>query len=286
MNHPSSLILHSYHSSVVKSAKLLYYPPAYEYAKPTGDSVAEGQQTLCVYAGYPPIGAGIGHFGRLAPPRQGARPVGRARRNLRHRAGPLRGHHRPQRQRQEQPAQAYRPHHPAHDGADRSARPGQRPARTGRRLPPGPDRPREHLPQRLRPRPKPAADRRTVRRDRRLLRTGPLYRHAGQALLLRHVHAPRLQCGHPRAARHPDRGRDSGGGRPDLPGQVHGPHHGDEARRGDDPVHQPRPVHHRQPVQRRHLARPWARAPGWPGRASPGSIPRPPFPARRRAAQL
>ena len=62
------------------------------------------------------------------------------------------------------------PHHRADRGARRAARARRKPARGRHRLPPGADRPREHLSQRRHPGHEARRDRPQVRRDRRVRR--------------------------------------------------------------------------------------------------------------------
>ena len=68
------------------------------------------------------------------------------------------------------PAEGPQPDHRADRGRDRAPRPGRQPAGGRHRLPPGADRPREHLPQRRHPRHDPPGDAAEVRRDRRVRR--------------------------------------------------------------------------------------------------------------------
>ena len=64
--------------------------------------------------------------------------------------------------------------------------------------------------------------RRAVRRDRRVLRTRAVPRHAGQAVLERHVHAARLLGRGPPRAGDPARRRGAGGWRRRVPEEVPG----------------------------------------------------------------
>ena len=68
----------------------------------------------------------------------------------------------------------------------------------------------------------PRRDRPQVRRDRRLRRGRAVPRHAGQALLQRHVRAPGLRRRGPPRAGDPDRRRGAGGGRRRVPEEVPG----------------------------------------------------------------
>ena len=68
-----------------------------------------------------------------------------------------RRHHRPQRRGQEHAAEDPQPDHRADRGRGRHPRPRRQPAGGRHRLPPGADRPREHLPQRRDPRHEPRA---------------------------------------------------------------------------------------------------------------------------------
>ena len=79
------------------------------------------------------------------------RVLGAARRRLRGQARRDLRDHRPQRRRQEHPAEDPLPDHPADRGGGAAARAGRRAARGRHRLPPRADRPREHLPQRRDP---------------------------------------------------------------------------------------------------------------------------------------
>ena len=74
-------------------------------------------------------------------------------------------------------------------------RPRRQPARGRHRLPSRAHRPREHLSQRRHPRHDARRDQAQVRRDRRLRRSRAVPRHAGQALLERHVRAAGLRGG-------------------------------------------------------------------------------------------
>ena len=102
-----------------------------------------------------------------------------------------RRHHRPQRRRQVHAAQDPLAHHRADRGRGRDPRPRRQPARGRHRLPPRAHRPRERLPERRDPRHEARGDRAQVRRDRRLRGGRAVPRHAGEALLERHVRAPR-----------------------------------------------------------------------------------------------
>ena len=64
--------------------------------------------------------------------------------------------------------------------------------------------------------------RKQVRRDRRLRRGREVPRHAGQALLLRHVRPPRVCRRRPPGAGDPDRRRGAGGGRCGVSEEVPG----------------------------------------------------------------
>ena len=108
--------------------------------------------------------------------RQDARPedqrllLGARRRDVHRRAG--RGHRADgaQRLRQEHAAQARHGRDAPDLGPGPHPRPGLRPDRDRRRLPPADDRPREHLHERRHPRHDRGRDRREVRRDRRVRR--------------------------------------------------------------------------------------------------------------------
>ena len=106
------------------------------------------------------------------------------------------------------------------DGPRRDPRPRRQPAGGRHRLSPRADRPREHLPQRRHPRHEPRRDRPQVRRDRRLRRGREVPRHAGQALLQRHVRAARVRGGGAPRAGDPDRRRGAGGRRRRVPEEV------------------------------------------------------------------
>ena len=83
------------------------------------------------------------------------------------------------------------------------------------------DRPRERVPLRLDPRHAREEVDAQVRRHRRLLRDRRVHRHAGQALLQRHVRAPGVRRRGASRARHPAARRSAGGRRPRVPAQVH-----------------------------------------------------------------
>ena len=136
------------------------------------------------------------------------------------RSGEVVGADRPQRRRQEHPAEDPLADHRADQRLGRRHRPGRLAARGRHRLPPRADRSREHLPQRLDPGHATRGDPRQVRRDRRLRRDRALPRHPGQALLERDVGPARL-CGRgPPRARDPARRRGARGRRRLLPAQV------------------------------------------------------------------
>ena len=154
--------------------------------------------------------------GAAAPPAPGCGParfLGAQGRRFRDPAGRGGGRHRPQRRRQEHPAENPVAHHRADGRPGPAQRPGRQPARSRHRLPSGADRPREHLPQRRHPRHEAPGDRPPVRRHRRLRRAGKIPRHAGQALFERHVRAAGLQRGRPHRAGDPAGGRGAGGRR-------------------------------------------------------------------------
>ena len=109
----------------------------------------------------------------------------------------------------------------------RSERPRRQPARGRHRLPSRADGPREHLPERRDPRHDPRRRCGALRRDRRLLRRREVHRHAGQALLGRHVCAPGLRRRGPSRARDPGRRRGARGRRCGIPeAQMPRPHVG------------------------------------------------------------
>ena len=92
-----------------------------------------------------------------------------------------------------------RRHHQADDAARSTVeRPHLGADRARRRLPSGDLRPRERLHQRHHARPHEARDHAALRRDRRVRRARGVHRRAGEDLLVRHVHAPRLRGGDPR----------------------------------------------------------------------------------------
>ena len=78
--------------------------------------------------------------------------LGAARRQFRDQARRAGQHHRPQRRRQDDPAQDPVAHHRADRGPGRDHGAGRQPARGRHRLPSRADRPREHLPERRHPR--------------------------------------------------------------------------------------------------------------------------------------
>ena len=95
----------------------------------------------------------------------------------------------------------------ADDRAGRDPRPGRQPARGRDRLQPGAHRARERLPERRDPRHEAPGDRAALRRHRRVLRRREVHRHAGQALLERHVRAARVRRRGASRARDPARRR-------------------------------------------------------------------------------
>ena len=90
-------------------------------------------------------------------------------------------------------------------GAIATTRQDLGPARARRRLPSRALRAREHLPQRLDPRPEQEAAQPALRRDRRVRRPRAVHRHAGEELLVGHVRAARVLGGDQRRPRHPAR---------------------------------------------------------------------------------
>ena len=116
-------------------------------------------------------------------------------------------HHRAQRRRQDHAAQDPDAHHGADRGARGDPRPRRQPARGRDRLPPRAHRPREHLPERRDPRDEAARDRAQVRRDRRVRGVETVHRHAGEALLERHVRPARVRGRRAPRARDPARRR-------------------------------------------------------------------------------
>ena len=144
--------------------------------------------------------------------------------------------HRPQRIRQEHAAQARRRHHQADERHGERRRPHLGADRARRRIPPGDLRPRERLHQRHHARPDQARDHRAVRRDRRVRRDEGLHRRAGQDLLVRHVHAPRLRRRDSRRSRRAAGRRSARGRRRGLHAQVPRQVRGVQAPRQDDPA--------------------------------------------------
>ena len=94
------------------------------------------------------------------------------------------------------------------------------PARGRHRLSSRADRARERLPERRDPGHEARRDHAQVRRDRRLRGDRDVPRHAGQALLERHVRAPGLRGRGPSRAGDPDRRRGAGGRRRRVPAEV------------------------------------------------------------------
>ena len=142
----------------------------------------------------------------------GHRLRGEARRDLRR--------DRPQRGRQEHPAQDSLPDHPADQRRGPPAWPGRCSARGRHRIPSRAHRPRERLPERRDPRHEADRHPAALRRDRRVRRHRPLHRHTGEALLERHAAPPRLLgCSAPRAG-DPDHRRGPLGRRRRLPAEV------------------------------------------------------------------
>ena len=105
--------------------------------------------------------------------------------------------------------------HPARRPVDeiRSSGPDRVAARTRRGLQRRTQRPRERLPQRLPARAHSARDRRPLRPDRRVLRTGRVHRRPGEALFLGHVRPAWLRGGRARRPGHPARRRGARGRR-------------------------------------------------------------------------
>ena len=148
----------------------------------------------------------------------------------------------PERRRQEHAAQAPVADHAPDGGPNRAARPRRHAARGRHGLPSRAHGPRERLSERRDPRAQPPGHRAPLRRDRGLRGRRGLHRHPGQALLERHVRAPRL-----RGRRAPRRGdhvrrRGAGGRRRRVPAQVHPEDPRPDGRGGaDDRVRQPQP---------------------------------------------
>ena len=192
----------------------------------------------------------------------GRRPVrrrllGGAARELR--GEPRRGARagRPQRRGQEHAAEGPQPHHRADRGPGHHPRPGRVAAGGRDRLPPGADRPREHLPQRRDPGDEQAGDQGQVRRDRRLQRGREVPRHAGEAVLVRHVRPAGVRGRGAPGAGGADRGRGARGRRPGVPEEVPGEDGRRRPRGPHGPVRQPQhgrrdqPLHARRAVQER-----------------------------------
>ena len=91
---------------------------------------------------------------------------------------------------------------------------------------------REHVPQRRDPRHEAPRDRREVRRDRRVQRHREVHRHAGQALLERHVRPPRVRRRRAPRSGGPHHRRGARGRRRRVPAALHGPDRGDLRARG------------------------------------------------------
>ena len=102
----------------------------------------------------------------------------------------------------------------------RSRGPSGLAARGGHRVSSRAHRTRERLPERRDPRHAANRDRIEVRRDRRLRRGGAVHRHAGEALLERHVHAARVRRRRASRARDPRRRRGARGRRRRVPEEV------------------------------------------------------------------
>ena len=155
-------------------------------------------------------------------------------------------------------------HHRADQGPGRDPRPGHQPARGRHRLPSRADRAREHLPERRDPRHDAGRGAGPFRGDRRLLGRAQVHRHAGEALLGRHVCPSRLCRGGASRGRDPGDRRGAGGGRCRVPGALPRPHVGGGNQRPHRPVRQPQPrrrhrtdqARHRLPVRPAHLRRP------------------------------
>ena len=125
----------------------------------------------------------------LRPPRSGPGVLGAPRRRLRGRPRRDARHRRTQRRRKEHTAQAARRDHRADARRHHARRQDLRDDRSRLGLPSGADRPRERLSQRRDPRHAPPRNRRAAGQHRGLLGRPRVPRHAGQALLVRHVRA-------------------------------------------------------------------------------------------------
>ena len=97
---------------------------------------------------------------------------------------------------------------------------GRQPARGRDGLQPGADRTRERLPERGDPRHEAPGDRAALRRHRRVLRRRAVHRHAGEALLERHVRPARVRRRGPPRARDHARGRGALGRRRRVPAAL------------------------------------------------------------------
>ena len=152
--------------------------------------------------------------------------LGARRRLLRARRGRGARSHRPERGGQvDAPARAHADHC-ADEGDGADPRPHGQPARGRDGVPSRADGTRERLLERRHPRHATPRDHREVRRHRRLLRHGSLRRHARQAVLERHVRAPRVRGrGVPRAG-DPARRRGARRRRRRVPAALPRPHGG------------------------------------------------------------
>ena len=124
-------------------------------------------------------------------------------------------------------------------GARRDPRPGRQPARGRDGLQPGAHGPRERLPERRDPRDEAPGDRAALRRHRRVLRGREVHRHAGQALLERHVRPARVRGRRASRARDPLRGRGARRRRRRVPAALPRAHGGARQHRADGALRLP-----------------------------------------------
>ena len=190
------------------------------------------------------------------------------------RGGHDRRHPRSQRVGQVDAAEVRRRDPAAQRGRDRHARPAGRAARARRRLPPGADRPREHLHERVDPRALEARHHDGVRRDRRLRRAREVHRHAGAALLVGHVRPARVRGRGQRRSRHPARRRGALGRRRGVPTQVPRARDAVPARGPHDPVRHPRRRPRPPDLRPRDRARPRRDGRRHAARRSGANVPR------------
>ena len=162
--------------------------------------------------------------GRSQRPRAQGRQrvrVGPERHQLQGGTGRRRGHHRQERRRQEHAPQAAEPRDRPHHRHNPRTGPHREPPRSGHRIPPRDDRPREHLHERFHHGHEPRRDYPQAQRDRGLQRLRTLPGHPREALQQRHDRTPRVRHRGTPGTRNPRGGRSARRRRRRIPEESH-----------------------------------------------------------------